>query len=559
MQTTMNDWEPEKARQPHKALIGVPGAGKTTFLMKLVVERLKTKPDLDWLYLSYTRASIADAVDTMQEMAKEQGIKVTKAGLGKHIRTMDAICMEHARIKRLVNYPGGKHDVTKEFFDEYKIDFDRYVGDELVDATEAGAQGLPEGNRYLSAWEYTTACMWDMDRIAASGEFLKNKFGIADNDKSIALMVAYWEYKVLRHSRDFSDLRVEIVKNKIVLKHELLICDEFQDYGQLQYAVFKTLSSGCREVYVAGDPLQSIYGFNSASPEFLITHTEERTILNKTYRFGSITADFANSLVRQMNYGFAYEQPEILPNMSVDDTVTIVHQNSYQETWDRVRTWMHQTEGCKEVYLLARTNAIARRYAGFIVNHGISVRDLRTDKLYGSFFRMFYNFFGKVATMSDTPLTVSDQVRLTGVLDIAIPATMTATTHEIMACKTYCDMKLLMSRYGIERMLRMTKLSGIQQQTLKSVFYGILPPEFPEDGWIYAGACHSAKGLTSDMTLFVDTIPVRVLKELENDTDSNDVLEEEKRLVYTACTRHRRHLLVLKDGGHNYFGEVFVG
>ncbi len=78
--------------------------------------------------------------------------------------------------------------------------------------------------------------------------------------------------EILKNSRqmDFDDLLLETVK---LMEHgdaqtkkpfAYLLVDEFQDINPLQYRLMKAWNDGGRELFVIGDPDQSIYGFRGA-------------------------------------------------------------------------------------------------------------------------------------------------------------------------------------------------------------------------------------------------------------------------------------------------------
>ncbi len=76
----------------------------------------------------------------------------------------------------------------------------------------------------------------------------------------------------LKHSRqmDFDDLLLETVKlmeceyAQSKKPFTYLLVDEFQDINPLQYRLMKAWNEGGRELFVIGDPDQSIYGFRGA-------------------------------------------------------------------------------------------------------------------------------------------------------------------------------------------------------------------------------------------------------------------------------------------------------
>ncbi|MFM8908966.1 MAG: ATP-dependent helicase, partial [Actinomycetota bacterium] len=96
----------------------------------------------------------------------------------------------------------------------------------------------------------------DAQRIAlayGAYEQLKAKRGLADLDELIALAT-----RALHDRPDFA------AATRFRFRH--LFVDEAQDMNPLQYSFFEALRGNSGDVFIVGDPLQSIYGWNGADP-----------------------------------------------------------------------------------------------------------------------------------------------------------------------------------------------------------------------------------------------------------------------------------------------------
>ena len=96
----------------------------------------------------------------------------------------------------------------------------------------------------------------DPQRVAtayAAYEQLKAKRGLADLDDLIKLAT-----RTLNDRADFASA------TRFRFRH--LFVDEAQDMNPLQYAFFEALRGDRDDVFVVGDPLQAIYGWNGADP-----------------------------------------------------------------------------------------------------------------------------------------------------------------------------------------------------------------------------------------------------------------------------------------------------
>jgi len=96
----------------------------------------------------------------------------------------------------------------------------------------------------------------DAQRIAlayGAYEQLKAKRGLADLDDLIALAT-----RALHDRPDFA------AATRFRFRH--LFVDEAQDMNPLQYSFLEALRGNSEDVFIVGDPLQSIYGWNGADP-----------------------------------------------------------------------------------------------------------------------------------------------------------------------------------------------------------------------------------------------------------------------------------------------------
>ena len=101
------------------------------------------------------------------------------------------------------------------------------------------------------------------------------------------------------HARNLEEMH----ESKSYIPAKYLFFDEFQDFAQLQYAIYMNWTSapGVERVTIAGDDCQTIFRFSSASAQHMIkTRADEVVKLNKTYRHGAAILDNANVLHEYM-------------------------------------------------------------------------------------------------------------------------------------------------------------------------------------------------------------------------------------------------------------------
>ena len=128
-------------------------------------------------------------------------------------------------------------------------------------------------------------------------------------ERALMLAKMYRKLKQAANGLDYDDLLVVWAKrigedkaygDKLRAAYRHVICDEFQDNNQLNYEILSKLNPD--HLTVVGDVNQSIFGFRGAScglvDIFLREHPKARVIrLEKNYRSGQKVLDLANKVV----------------------------------------------------------------------------------------------------------------------------------------------------------------------------------------------------------------------------------------------------------------------
>ena len=141
--------------------------------------------------------------------------------------------------------------------------------------------------------ELAERALREFDGKESPGKFLqelsKEKNGLYDDsepaDRKNPHIYEYYQ-KLLRQAEalDYDDLLLETLRLLGELPEEAperrcfsyLLVDEFQDINPLQYRLVREWSRGGRELFVIGDPDQSIYGFRGCDPKVFSRLEEER-------------------------------------------------------------------------------------------------------------------------------------------------------------------------------------------------------------------------------------------------------------------------------------------
>ncbi|MBR4909299.1 MAG: UvrD-helicase domain-containing protein [Acidaminococcaceae bacterium] len=238
----------------------------------------------------------------------------------------------------------------------------------LRDTTFAMARDMIEIQKLFKRPDYYK------DMIALPLEALKEKYDqAARRDDIIFYGYLYQEKKCF--GLDYNDLikftlyifkeREEICR-KWQQRLEYIMIDEFQDIDALQYELMEALCAWHKNLFVVGDPDQTIYTWRGADNRFLMdfdqkfpgTHT---IMMMENYRSTPEILAAANSLIEKNQFRI---QKELLPQRS-GDTPVVCH---FADTQEAEARWMCkeiqrlQTEGVNygDITLLYRAHYVTR-------------------------------------------------------------------------------------------------------------------------------------------------------------------------------------------------------
>ena len=211
----------------------------------------------------------------------------------------------------------------------------------------------------------------------------------------------YHEYlKVLKknNSVDFDDLLklpVELFKrNSDVLEHyqehyQYILIDEYQDTNEVQYKLSKMLADKYKNIFVVGDPSQSIYGFRGANFRNILDFEKnfkntEVIKLEQNYRSTKNILDAANSVIKNNK-----ERKEMELYSTLGDGVKVKYLRSYDEKHeialivDEIKKLLKEGYTYQDIAIFYRTNAQSRNVEEVLLKNGFPY------KVVGSYY--FYN------------------------------------------------------------------------------------------------------------------------------------------------------------------------
>ncbi len=164
------------------------------------------------------------------------------------------------------------------------------------------------------------------------------------------------EYKKQNEVFDFTDMLEQFVigAEHYCPRFALTFLDEAQDLSALQWDIAHALDAKSERMYCAGDDDQAIMGFQGADPSAFLEATEEKEVLQQSYRLPFEPWQEAQRIVSRIEG----RQPKKWQPKE-EEGVVRYHQDLYDVP-------IAEGEWC----IMARTNRIASHYANALMDEG---------------------------------------------------------------------------------------------------------------------------------------------------------------------------------------------
>ena len=213
-----------------------------------------------------------------------------------------------------------------------------------------------------------------LDMIGMSLEELYQKYQNAETAKDI-IFYGYLYQEKKCFGLDYNDLlkytlyifeQSEAARQKWQKRLEYIMIDEFQDIDQPQYELMEVLCGYHGNLFIVGDPDQTIYSWRGASGRFLMefarTHKDVRTIMMmRNYRSTPQILQAVNSLIGRNRNRIA---KELIP-MLEDGPKPLVHRAVNQEgeaKWiaEKIRGLQEEGVRLSDIAILYRAHYVSR-------------------------------------------------------------------------------------------------------------------------------------------------------------------------------------------------------
>lgn len=367
--SSLNDKQKEAVidDSKHLRIIAGAGSGKTrvlTMRIAYLIEQKHINPK-NVLAITFTNKAANEMKNRISEMLGE-------AGDGAFISTIHSLCVRILKEEiGVFDYPRNftivdaddQKTILKEAYKEFNID--------------------KKDLSYGSALDYIANCKYEELSYEKAMDQAYGEKKLVDK----ANVYKYYDERLKSlYALDFDDLILFTVRlfklHKDILKKWsskfiYIHVDEFQDIDKTQYELIKLLSSTHDNVYVVGDPDQTIYTWRGADVNIIVNFDKDfkntkTIILNQNYRSTNNILEGANSLIK-------YNKSRVPKDLFSEngDGDKIVHKTLPDETSEAyyivscIQSLLKQGYEYNDIAILYRSNYLSREVEKVFIENRI--------------------------------------------------------------------------------------------------------------------------------------------------------------------------------------------
>jgi len=461
---------------------------------------------------------------------------------------------------------------------------------------------LPKAKTLQSLFSRSVATGQDLSNLLAD----KYSYFAEAEDAICEVQRRYVKFKQDAGYLDFDDLivllhrllRNDHVRDALAERYRYVMVDEYQDTNHLEAEIACLLGRDHGNLMIVGDDAQSIYGFRGADYRDILSFPNRVkgchvVKLEQNYRSTQAILDLANAVLNDMREGYSKCLRSASDVRGEPPVMAMAGEEADEATWvaDQVRRNDAAGVDLARQAVLYRSSFVSARlqlelqalripfrvvggprftdapHVKDMLSHLRLVVDRRDVLAWGRVLRCAGNADGglgeQLRRCADLPAACQllmargiDSARLAETL--LLGAARAAVPHEVCeAVAAYCT-PLFQRRYDdwadragdVEALCRIAREHATLGTFLSELLVdpSVVPASMPEGASVLTlSTIHSAKGLEWDvvylMGLSDGVFPDR------RSVESDDELEEERRLLYVAITRAKRKLLLSTRGG----------
>lgn len=477
-----------------KVFLANAGSGKTSRLMRVVGDELKTRRPEEIAFVTFTRKGASEGLSRACSL-----YGYTPDDL-PYFRTLHSLTFHALGLKG-----------NQMFNKIHERRFNKEFGYEL-NRTTAIAQEYTRDSKYLD--------YYDLERTGALTSQIQ-----AEADIELGyydrLVHAYEEYKAQCALVDFFDCLVNYARDGSSLPVRVALIDECQDISYIQWKVIEKAFANAEKIYIAGDDSQSLYQYNGARPDILIEFSKIFPVeyLAKSYRIPKKVYELAKGIM-----DFIYEKTDKPFEFREGNAEGNILQIS---STDRLKNFlvpvMHNNESA-EWFLLARNKCYLDRYTSILEENLIPYWNCDGFFMGGEIMKRLNKYYNFRKLGYGNEKKKQDFADMYGITDFSAPF----TDYNLFDDKRKWIYEAYIEKYGLRKL---EEMCNWRPQILVS-------------------SIHFVKGGEArNVAILLDTT-VNTKKSMFKNID------DELRVLYVGVTRTKENLFLVDSEGGDGFDSI---
>ena len=263
-----------------RKILGPPGTGKTTRLLKYVKTFLKLGTPLEKIgYFAFTKKAANEAKNRMLDSYPDLSYKHLKRFQTLHSLAFERLGMKKSEVMQDEHY----EDIGKKLGIEVTVYSDGQERTGFVDSDSeyfnlinaARIKGINSEEEY--------------NRDMYSSELDKNLIPILEDEIN--------NYKDAFQLKDFTDMIHKFNKAELCPKFDVVFIDEAQDLSPIQWKMFEELKKNTKHMILAGDDDQAIYAWAGADVKRFQDEPAKEIVLPQSYRVPRTIQHIADNIL----------------------------------------------------------------------------------------------------------------------------------------------------------------------------------------------------------------------------------------------------------------------
>ena len=476
-----------------RKILGPPGTGKTTKLLKYVQTFLKLGTPIEKIgYFAFTKKAATEAKERMLKLFPQYGYRDLK-----HFQTLHSLAFTTLGMKK-------DNVMQAEHYEE--------IGKSLGVQVSVYRGGEEETGYIDSDSEYFNLInIARIKNISIRNEYDTDLYSDDMDYNLVEIIEAELNnYKKSFALYDFTDMIEKFIGSELCPKFDVVFIDEAQDLSPIQWKMYDIIKQNTKMMILAGDDDQAIYGWAGADVKRFQDEPAKEKILPKSYRVPIRVQNVADSIISQIETRIPKEWEPREDDGHCEEVYDLDEVDLTQGNW----------------LILARTNYRLIKMKPYLMERGIYFEYKERKSFSSKLWKAIRDFSRWTSGAQLTASEIKDIFDYTG-------HEFDGEDHMSYSCEFFnidtSDTWYELFDADPEQVLYIRQMLSNKEK-------------LSEEARVKLSTIHSAKGGEADNVLLILDNTDKIRESIEKSPEKAD---EEHRVWYVGVTRTKQNLYIM--------------